>query len=86
MNLDDFKTLIQYTYTHLDPRRVTNYIILVMANTGMRFEEADGLTWDCIDFDNATIKIDKTWNYTKKPYGFGPTKNQSSMRSIHVDK
>lgn len=86
MNLDDFKTLIQYTYTHLDPRRVTNYIILVMANTGIRFEEADGLTWDCIDFDNATIKIDKTWNYTKKPYGFGPTKNQSSMRSIHVDK
>lgn len=86
MNLDDFKTLIQYTYTHLDPRRVTNYIILVMANTGMRFEEADGLTWDCIDFDNATIKIDKTWNYTKKPYGFGPTKNQSSMRSIHIDK
>ncbi|RRG08785.1 MAG: site-specific integrase [Lactobacillus sp.] len=86
MNLDDFKTLIQYTYTHLDPRRVTNYIILVMANTGMRFEEADGLTWDCIDFDNATIKINKTWNYTKKPYGFGPTKNQSSMRSIHVDK
>ncbi len=86
MNLDDFKTLIQYTYTHLDPRRVTNYIILVMANTGMRFEEADGLTWDCIDFDNATIKIDKTWNYTKKPYGFGPAKNQSSMRSIHVDK
>lgn len=86
MDLADFKKLIQYAYTHLDPRRVSNYMILVMANTGMRFEEAAGLTWNCIDFDNQTIKIDKAWNYQKKPADFGATKNRSSNRSVHVDQ
>jgi integrase len=61
-------------------------MILVMANTGMRFEEAAGLTWNCIDFDNQTIKIDKAWNYQKKPADFGATKNRSSNRSVHVDQ
>lgn len=86
MHLDDFKKLVRYVYTHLNPRRISNYIILIMSQTGMRFEEADGLTWDCIDFDNETIRINKTWNYSHKPYGFGPTKNKSSNRSIFVDK
>lgn len=83
--LYDFKALIRYTYTHLNPRSMSNYIIFIMANTGMRFEEAAGLTWDCIDFENATIKINKAWNYLHKPYGFIPTKNKSSNRTISID-
>ena len=37
----------------------TYYAILTAYYTGFRVSEVYGLTWDCIDFDNKQIKIDK---------------------------
>ncbi|WP_201030532.1 tyrosine-type recombinase/integrase [Alkalihalobacillus trypoxylicola] len=33
---------------------------MFLISTGARFSEALGLTWDCIDLDNYTVKIHKT--------------------------
>lgn len=63
----------------------TSYIILVSLASGLRYGEALGLTWDCIDFENRILTVNKTWDY-QKTLDFGPTKNAASMRTIKVDQ
>ena len=49
--------------------------------TGMREGEALGLMWDCVDFDQGTILIDKQLQREKKKGGqylFAPLKNDKS--------
>ena len=49
---------ILYDATH---RHGTTYrLILLGLNTGMRLGEMIGLCWDCVDFDNNVIHINKT--------------------------
>lgn len=60
---------------------------VVLFNTGMRIGELAALTWDCIDFENNTIRIDKTVNrYRKKDFGFtvaiASPKSKTSTRVI----
>ncbi|MDY4042054.1 MAG: site-specific integrase [Collinsella sp.] len=61
-----------------------DWLILLIAKTGLRFSEALGLT--PIDFDLArqTIEVNKTWDY-KNGGGFVPTKNASSVRKVQLD-
>lgn len=61
-----------------------NYMVLIMAKTGVRFGELLGLTPEDFDFKNMQIKINKTWDY-KNDTGFAPTKNHSSVRKIQMD-
>lgn len=82
LNYEDFKKLMKATESRLDERYTSPYLILVGGATGARFAELLGLTWDDIDYDNQTIKINKTWLLNK---GFGPTKNESSVRIIDID-
>lgn len=63
---------------------VSSYMILLGIATGARFGELLGLTEDCIDFKNNTIKINKTWDYKEKN-DFSETKTESSMRTLSVD-
>lgn len=42
------------------------------------------MTWDCIDFVQKTIKINKTWDY-KNTNALSNTKNYSSNRIITID-
>lgn len=65
---------------NLNPIKIQ--LILSLA-TGLRYSEAMGLTWDCVNYVDETIKIEKTWDYDKSD--FGPTKNESSNRVITVD-
>lgn len=69
-------------------------VIALMSITGMRTQEALGLQWGDIDFENATIHIQRavteeiTWDshgnkITAKTI-LGPTKNGSSEREIAV--
>lgn len=60
-------------------------VIYIALKTGARFSEIMGITKDDIDFDHATLNIDKTWDYK---YGekFVPTKNISSVRKIPIDQ
>lgn len=49
--------------------------------TGLREAELLGLKWDCVDFDNGTILIDKQLNKSQKKGGkylFTPPKNDKS--------
>ena len=53
----------------------------------MRFGEMVGLTRKDFNFEEGTINIEKTWAYAKNsPEGFGPTKNDESIRVIKVNK
>lgn len=60
------------------------WMILLVAKTGMRFSEALAITPKDFDFSHQTISIDKTWNY-KGDGGFLPTKNKTSARKIQID-
>lgn len=60
------------------------WMILLVAKTGMRFSEALAITPKDFDFSHQTISIDKTWNY-KGNGGFLPTKNKTSARKIQID-
>ena len=61
-----------------------DWLILLIAKTGMRFSEAIALTPSDFDFTHQTLSISKTWNY-KGEGGFQPTKNKSSIRKIQID-
>lgn len=61
-----------------------DWLILLIAKTGMRFSEALGLTPKDFDFAHQTLSISKTWDY-KDGTGFQPTKNKSSIRKIQID-
>lgn len=61
-----------------------DWLILLIAKTGMRFSEALALTPKDFDFSHQTLSISKTWNY-KERGGFLPTKNTSSVRKIQID-
>ncbi|CDD92164.1 phage integrase family protein [Coprobacillus sp. CAG:826] len=70
----------------LDLRGEINFdwLILLIAKTGMRFSEAIALTPSDFDFSHQMLSISKTWNY-KDGGGFQPTKNKSSVRKIQID-
>ena len=68
----------------LDPIPNWDWLILLVAKTGLRFSEALGLTPDDFDFVHQTLSVNKTWNY-KNGGGFVPTKNASSVRKVQLD-
>lgn len=85
LNLEEVKALITEIKKDMKPRYMARYIILFAIATGARVAEIIGLTWDCVDFENKTIMINKTWNY-KFTNDFSSTKNYASMRTITIDK
>ena len=61
-----------------------DWLILLIAKTGMRFSEALAITPRDFDFPHQMLSISKTWNY-KGEGGFMPTKNASSVRKVQLD-
>lgn len=61
-----------------------DWLIYLIAKTGLRFAEALAVTPDDFDFPHQMLNIDKTWNY-KDNGGFEPTKNKSSERKVQLD-
>ena len=84
LDFDEAKKLIQLTKMNLQPRYISRYIILFALATGARFSEILGLTWDCVDFENGTVTINKTWDHLYKN-DFDNTKNYASKRTITID-
>lgn len=72
---------------HLDLTTFPNFdwMILLIAKTGLRFSEALGLTKEDIDLEQQTINVDKTWDYKSYTGSFKPTKNASSVRKVPID-
>lgn len=67
---------IQLDYT-------SRYIILFSMYTGARFGECLGMTWDCIDLENKTIRIEKGFDY-HFTNDFTEGKTKSSKRKITI--
>lgn len=61
-----------------------DWLIYLIAKTGIRFSEALAVTPKDFDLPHQILNIDKTWNY-KDQSGFEPTKNKSSERKIQLD-
>lgn len=61
-----------------------DWLILLIAKTGLRFSEALGLTPSDFDFSRQSVSVNKTWDY-KNGGGFVPTKNESSVRKVRLD-
>lgn len=61
-----------------------DWMILLIAKTGLRFSEALALTPKDFDFNHQAISVTKTWDY-KNDTGFLPTKNFSSNRKVPID-
>ena len=61
-----------------------DWLILIIAKTGLRFSEALALTPKDFDFAHQSVSVSKTWNY-KGDGGFLPTKNKSSVRKVQID-
>lgn len=61
-----------------------DWMILLIAKTGLRFSEALAITPEDFDFTKQIVSIDKTWDY-KNENAFAPTKNPSSNRKVQLD-
>ena len=61
-----------------------DWLLLLIAKTGMRFSEALALTPKDFELSRQMLSVSKTWDY-KDGGGFLPTKNQSSIRKIPLD-
>lgn len=76
-------------HTLLDTLELKNeisweWMILLIAKTGLRLSEALALTPADFNFSRQSISVSKTWDY-KGEGGFLPTKNQSSIRKVQID-
>lgn len=82
--LNQFELHLLLKSLELGPTLNFDWLILLIAKTGIRFSEAIALTPSDFDFSKQTLSINKTWNY-KSGGGFQPTKNKSSVRKIEID-
>ena len=63
-----------------------DWFILLIAKTGLRFSEALALTPYDFEFKEQKLKVTKAWNYKEPDGGFAETKNQSSQRTLLIDR
>ena len=61
-----------------------DWMIMLIAKTGIRFSEALAITPEDFDFSKQLLSISKTWDY-KNQSGFMLTKNKSSVRKVQID-
>lgn len=61
-----------------------DWMILLIAKTGLRFSEVLAITPEDFDFTKQIVSINKTWDY-KNENAFAPTKNPSSNRKVQLD-
>lgn len=84
LNEKEIRQLESATASKLDHNNTSRYMILTAILTGMRKSEIQALTWKDIDSLHATISITKSWDEQKKT--FKPTKTESSIRTIKVNR
>ncbi len=82
--LNQFELHTLLTNLNLTDHINWDWLILLIAKTGMRFSEALAITPQDFDFPHQSLSINKTWDY-KGQGGFLPTKNRSSVRKVQLD-
>lgn len=87
IDYDDLKALMSYM-EKLSNKKYSYYfdyvLYSVLLATGCRFGEAIALTWSDIDFENATIDINK--NYNRLVDIVGTPKSKAGFRVISIDQ
>ena len=83
--LNEFELKLLLRHLDLSTFPSFDWLILVIAKTGLRFGEALGITKNDIDLEHQTINVDKTLDYKSYSGGFRPTKNTSSVRKVSID-
>jgi len=85
LHLEESEKLYNELFNRLD-LGLSYYACLLLLVSGLRYEELVGLTRNDFNFKNNTISVNKTWGYNKNMQeGFGPTKNEQSVRTIGID-
>ncbi|MDD4728385.1 MAG: site-specific integrase [Dysgonamonadaceae bacterium] len=82
--LNQFQLQTLLSNLNLERKISFDWLILLIAKTGLRFSEALGITPEDFDFSNQSLSINKTWDY-KGGGSFLLTKNLSSNRKIQID-
>lgn len=82
--LNHFELQLLLAHLNLKKEVSWDWLILLVAKTGIRFSEALAITPKDFDFSRQTLSISKTWDY-KGAGGFLPTKNNSSVRKVQLD-
>lgn len=82
--LDQFELHAMLSDLDIGAKPSWDWLILLIAKTGLRFSEALGLTPEDFDFVHQTLSVNKTWDY-KNGGGFVPTKNEASIRKVQLD-
>ncbi|MGQ7457886.1 tyrosine-type recombinase/integrase [Streptococcus suis] len=87
IDYDNLKALMSYM-EKLSNKKYSYYfdyvLYSVLLATGCRFGEAVALTWSDIDFENATIDINK--NYNRSVDIVGTPKSKAGFRVISIDQ
>lgn len=87
-NKDDLKIISKENFNRIInrfPFGSSFYIPLQIAfHTGMRAAEVTGLTWDCVNLKEKTIKVEKILIKQQKEWVFGSPKTSSSNRRIMI--
>ena len=78
----EIESLVRYCEQIAKPNRPVPYMILTGIFTGMRLGEIMALSWQCVNYDKNTIKIERSWAYSA--YELKSPKNQASYRTIPV--
>lgn len=60
---EEFRLLAESLKDGLKREYSSRYLLLLAMYSGARVGELLGLTWDCVDFDNNTIHINKSYDY-----------------------
>lgn len=82
--LNQFELHAMLADLDLGKEATLDWLILLIAKTGLRFSEALGLMPTDFDFTHQTVSVNKTWDY-KRNGEFVPTKNVSSVRKVQLD-
>ena len=83
-DVEEYDKFLKFLYTKKDIKR-DDFILLLIAKTGIRFGEAIGVCPEDFDFENFKLSINKTWDYKSDSGKFQPTKNFSSNRQVLID-
>lgn len=72
--------------TLVEEYSVFNTIVKVLLLTGMRSGECLGLRWDCINFEDRTITVNKTLAYANNRWYLDSPKSKNSRRTFEFDE
>lgn len=89
MNFEEFKKYVDFLSKNDFENKSIIVANLILAETGMRREELLGLTWNNINLEKKSIKIENTVTYSNNTgldINMNKTKNRTSNRTLDISE